>query len=190
MAEPEKSGAVDQHGSEARDFVGWFVRLEVMHSRTRREDRATEEDAGGLEDLLRLIEADFRQLTVPLLGRSERVLPSRTFFRLRRVLARWRDLLFEKTGDASLFRVCLRLGPNALDPDSSPEGNSGLTDDQLKIRPKIDVQIQNAGGEPVSSRALLGRFHPDHREPNIFDAIEETRRLFEQAQRKENEGGA
>jgi hypothetical protein len=62
MAEPRKTGAADQHGSEATDLVGWLVRLEVMHSRGRQEDLAIKEDAGGLEDLLRVIESDFRQL--------------------------------------------------------------------------------------------------------------------------------
>jgi hypothetical protein len=191
MVEPEKSGGATQHASEAADYVGWLVRLEITRSRALHEDLATEVDTAhvaGLEDVLRLIEADFRQLTVPLVGRPERVLPSRRFFRLRRILARWRDLLFEKTGDTSLFRVCVRLEPSASDPDLRPERNSELIDEGSKREPQIDIQIQNVGDEPVSGRILLGRFHPDHREPNIFDAIEYARRLEEE--RKKNEGGA
>ena len=192
MVEPEKSGSAEPHASESAGYVGWLVKLDITRSRARHEDPAAEVNAahvGGLENVLRLIEADFRQLTVPLLGRSERVLPSRSLFRLRRVLARWRDLLFEKTGDTSLFRVCVRLEPSVSDPDLREKRNSEVIDEQLKIEPQIDIQIQNVGSEPVSSRALLGRFHPDHREPNIFDAIEYARRL-EEERRKKKESGA
>jgi hypothetical protein len=193
MVEPEKSGEADQHAIEAADCVGLLVKLDIRRFSAPRGDPGADVDdaahVGGLEDVLRLVEADFRQLTVPLLGRSERVLPSRSFFRLRRVLARWRDLLFEKTGDASLFRVCVRLEPSASDADLRPERNSDLTDEGPKRGPQIDIQIQNVGGEPVSSRALLGRFHPDHREPTFWDAIDYARRL-EEERRKKNEGGA
>lgn len=99
-------------------------------------------------------------------------------------------MLFEKTGDTSQFRVCQRLELNDSNLESKPEQISDLIDEGSKKELQIEVQIQTVGGEPVSSRALLGRFHPDHREPNILDALEDTRRLFEERQRKENEGGA
>jgi hypothetical protein len=191
MVESEKSGGADQYTSEAADCVGWLVKLEITRSRARHGDQAAEVDAahvGGLEDVMRLIEADFRQLTVPLLGRSERVLPCGAFIRLGKVRRRWESLLYEKTGDTSLFRVRIALEPGASDPDLRPERNADLIDEQSKIEPQIDIQIQNVGSEPVSSRALLGRFHPDHREPNIFDAIEYARRL-EEERRKKNEAG-
>ena len=190
MVEPEESGAANQHASETADFVGWFVRLEITCSRARHDDPRAEvgSHVAGIEDVLRHIEADFRQLTVPLVGRRERVLPSRSSLRCRRVLARWRDLLFQMTGDTSLFHVCERLEPSASDSDLELERNSDLIDEQSKIGPQIEIQIQNVGSKPVSSRALLGRFHPDHREPNIFDAIEYGRRL-EDERRKKNEAG-
>jgi len=165
------------------------VRLDITDSRARRADLAAEEDDAGLDEVLRLIEADFKQLTVPMLGRSERVLPSRRFFRLRKVLARWKNSLFEKTGDTSLFRVRLRLEPTVSDADIRLEQTSDRISEELKRGPLVEIQIQNVGGEFVSSRALLGRFHPGHREPNIFNASEDTRRL-EAEQGKEKESGA
>ena len=189
MVEPEKSGDTDPHESESADYVGWLVKLDITDSRARRGDLASEEDDAGLDEVLRLIEADFNQLTVPILGRSERVLPSRRFFRLRKVLARWNNSLFEKTGDTSLFRVRLRLEPTVSDTDIRPAQTLDLIDDGSKRGPQVEVQIQNAGSEPVSSRALLGRFHPDHREPYIFDALEDARRI-EAEQRKQKEGSA
>ncbi len=190
MAEPDKGVGVDQHASDAPDYVGWLVRLDITDSRARRGDLAAEENDAGLDEVLRLIEAEFKRLTVPMLGRSERVLPSRRFFRLRKVLERWKNSLFEKTGDTSLFRVRLRLEPTVSDADIRPEQTTDRIAEELKREPLVEIQIQNVGGEPLSGRALLGRFHPDHREPNIFDALEDTRRLFEERQRKENEGGA
>jgi hypothetical protein len=190
MVEPEKGVGVDQEATEAADYVGWLVRLDITDSRARRGGLIAEEDDAGLEGVLRLIEADFKELTVPILGRSERVLPSRSFFRLRKVVARWKNSLFEKTGDTSLFRVRLRLEPAVSDAEISPEQTSDRIAEELKRGQLVEIQIQNVGGEFVSSRALLGRFHPDHQEPNIFDALEDTRRLREERQRKENEGGA
>lgn len=158
MAEPETSGGTVPDAPES-SYVGWLVKLEIIDSRARGEDQSSEVDNAvdlrGLDDVLRFIEADFRLLTVPLLGKSERVLPSRALFRVGKIFLRWDRLLREKTGGHSFFRVRVRLEPAAS----------------------------------VSSHALLGRFHPDHREPNIFDALEETRRLFEESRRKENEGG-
>lgn len=192
MVEPEKSGGTDQHASEAADYVGWLVRLEITHSHARLEDPAGKVDdaahLGGLEDVLRLIEADFRQITVPLLGRSERVLPCRAFIRLGQVRQRWECLLYEKTGDTSLFRVRVRIRPKASDPALRPEQNSDVIDEQSKIEPQIDIQIQNVASEPVSSRVLLGRFHPEHREPDLWDSIAYARRL-EEERRKKDEGG-
>jgi hypothetical protein len=190
MVEPEKGVGVDQEATEAADYVGWLVRLDITDSRARRGDLVAEEDDAGLEGVLRLIEADFKELTVPMLGRSERVLPSRSFFRLRKVVARWKNSLFEKTGDMSLFRVRLRLEPAVPDGEITPQQTLDHIAEELKRGPLVEIQIQNVGGEFVSSRALLGRFHPDHREPNTFNASEDTRRLFEERQRKENEGGA
>jgi hypothetical protein len=168
MVEPEKSGEGDQHAIEAADCVGWLVRLEITRSRARHEDPAAEVDAANvsdLDDVLRLIKGDFRQFTVPLLGRPERVLPARSFFRLRKILARWRDLLGEKTGDTSLFRVSIQFEQSASASESRPERCSELIDEGSTRERQIEVRILNVGGEAVSSRALLGRFHPEHKEP-------------------------
>jgi hypothetical protein len=186
MVEPDKSGGADRYASEGVDCVGWLVRLDITRLRARHEDPAAEVDAAhvsGLENVLRLIEADFRQLTVPLLGRSERVLPCGAFIRLGKVRRRWESLLYEKTGDTSLCRVRIRLESSASDPDSKPERHSDLMDEGMKSGLLITVE-----GEAISSKVLLGRFHPDHRDPNISDAIEYARRL--EAERKEKEGGA
>ena len=187
MVEPEKSGGADRHASEAADCVGWLVRLDITDSRPRREDTSAEvddaADLSGLTEVLRVIETDFRQLTVPLLGRSERVLPCRAFFRFGKVHRRWERLLSETTGDTSRFRLHVRLKENASDPDLKQERDSDPVDEGLKSGLRITVE-----GEAISSKVLLGRFHPDRREPNIFDAIEETRRQFEERRRKENEG--
>lgn len=73
MVEPEKGVDADRLATEAVDCVGLFVRLEITHARDPRGDLAAKEgdatDIAGLEDVLRLIEADFRQLTVPLAGK-------------------------------------------------------------------------------------------------------------------------
>lgn len=196
MVEPEKSGGVDPDTSESAETVGWLVKLEITRSRARHEDPAAKvddpADIHGLEHVLSIIKADFRQLTVPLLGRSERVLPSRYAdpFRLRNLRQRWERLLYDKTGDPSLYRVQAWLWSSASDTDLTPERTSDLIDEGSKREPQIDIQIRTLGDGPVCSRDLLGRFHPDHREPNIFDAIDEARRLFEELRRKKNEGGA
>jgi hypothetical protein len=193
MVEPEKSEGADPHARKSAEYVGWLVRLDIIDSRARGEDQSSEVDNAvdlrGLGDVLRLIEAEFLQLTVPLLGKSERVLPSRAFIRLGKICRRWERLLCEKTGDNSLFRVRVRLEPAASDVDTRPDLTSDHKVEELMRRLQVEVQIQNVGDEPLSSRDLLGRFHPDHREPNICDAIEETRRQFEERQRKKTEGG-
>lgn len=136
MGEREKGVDTDQHAGDATDYIGSLVKLDIADSARQREETSAEvDDAGGpsgLTEVFRVMEADFRRLTVPLLGRSERVLPARSFFRLRKITARWRDLLFEKTGDTSLFRVSVRLEPSTSAPESRPEPNSELINETSK----------------------------------------------------------
>ena len=187
MGEHEKGVGTDPHASDAADYVGWLVRLDITDSRPRRKDTsaAIDEDTetSGLTDELLVIEADFRQLTVPLLGRSQRVLPCRELFRIAKVRQRWERLLSEKLGDTSRFKVCFCLEEKKSDTDLKQERDTDPVDEGMKSGLRISVE-----GGAVSSKVLLGRFHPDHREPNIFDGIEETRRLFEESRRKENKG--
>ena len=94
----------------------------------------------------------------------------------------------EKLGDKFLFRVFARLETSASEPVLEPKRNLDLVDEGSKSGLQIDVRIQNVGPEGISSRALLGRFHPDHKEPNLWDSIDYARRL-EEVRRKKNEGG-
>jgi len=180
MVETENRQHTDPHASESAGYVGWLVKLEILRSRSQQEERATEVvDASGLGDIgdvLRIIEADFQQITLPLLGKSERLLPCHAYFRLRKVGLRWERWLYEKTGDTSQYRVRVDVGPAAPHEAPSPELEADLIEKESKSTRQIEVRVLSVGSEPISSRTLLGRFHPDHKEPNIFDAIEYAQR--------------